>query len=256
MTNKTITQTDRVLADMLTENTGRAMMDSGDAYGRNWEKNKGRSVESFIDAPAVQVSEWGISLDLFHYLRERIEFAPDVQAEFDEWANLPENKETHWYGLMSEWCERYEDSFYSNSGFNSYNGECLLSQTIQGDYFEWQGETYLMLQIHGGCDVRGGYTAPKIFKEYNDPGSVTYDWNSYTVQSADDRKGEPVRLEFLHGEVYDADGEYLGDGYRWKKSEDDDPRLAWFDTLEWDKDANAFIAPDGDGHVEYIEPVS
>ena len=252
MTNNIITETDCVLASMLTENTGRAMMDSGDAYGRNWERNQGQTVESFIEAPAVQVSQWGISLDLFHYLRERIEFAPDVQEVFDEWSELPENKETNWYALMEEWCERYEDSFYKG-GFNSYNSDCLLSQTIQGNYFEWQGETYLILQIHGGCDVRGGYTAPKIFREHNDPGSVTYYWNSYIVQSANDRKGEAVSLEFNHGDVCNLKtGEYIGDGYRFNKKENDDPLLDWFDTLEWDEDTESFIAPDGDGHVEFV----
>lgn len=39
--------TAEVIASMLTENTGRHMLDSGGAYGRNWERNHGRDVESF-----------------------------------------------------------------------------------------------------------------------------------------------------------------------------------------------------------------
>lgn len=250
--NNQITETDRVLADMLTENTGSHMLDSGGAYGRNWERNQGLTVEAFIEAPAVQVSEWGISLDLFHYLRERLEFAPDVQQVFDDFAELPDNKDTHWYGLMGEFRELYPTDWIG--GFNSYNDDCLLSQTIQGDYFEYEGEVYLMLQIHGGCDVRGGYTAPKIFREYNDAGSVMYDWNSYSIHSADDRKGEKIRLDFLHGEVYNSDGEYIGSGYRWKKEEGDDPLLDYFTDLKWDEDTESFLAPDGDGHVEFAPP--
>lgn len=247
--NKEITLTDKILAEMLTENTGRHMMDSGDAYGRNWERNQGRDVQSFIDAPEVNVTEWGIELDLFHYLRNRLEFAPDVQEHFDAFCD---RKDDDWYALMEEWCELYPCEF---SGFNSYNGDCLLSQTIQGNFFEWSdGEIYLMLQIHGGADVRGGYTAPKVFgvSGYDGPYVIMYDWDSYIIQSADDRKGEPVCLEFRNGEVYDADGEYLGDGYRWNKKDNDDPRLKWFDTLEWDEETNSFIAPDGDGHVEFV----
>lgn len=255
MNNKTITETDRVLADMLTENTGSHMLDSGGAYGRNWERNQGLTVESFIEAPAVQVSEWGVSLDLFHYLRERITFVPDIQEAFDEFAEREENKKTHWYGLMGEWCELYPNNYCS--GFNSYNSDCLLSQTIQGDFFEWtDGEIYLMLQIHGGCDVRGGYTAPKIFSVHGEPYGLMYDWNSYTIQSADDRKGEKVCLDFRDGEVTNSDGEHIGDGYRWQRSEGDDPLLDYFDDLKWDEDAGAFLAPDGDGHVEFVEPVS
>lgn len=254
--NKEITLTDKVLADMLTENTGSHMLDSGGAYGRNWERNQGLDVQSFIDAPDVQVSEYGISLDLFHYLRERVEFKPDIQAEFDEFANLEENKKTSWYELMEDWCEKYPASDFS--GFNSYNGDCLLSQTIQGDFFEWSdGEVYLMLQIHGGADVRGGYTAPKIFSVYgyDGPYMLMYDWNSYTIQSADDRKGERVCLDFRDGDVINEGGECIGYGYRYNKKEDDDPLLDYFDDLEWDDETKSFIAPDGDGHIEFIAPV-
>lgn len=247
--NNQITLTDRVLADMLTENTGAALLDSGGIYGRNWERNQGITVEQFIESPAVTVTKYGIDLNVFHYLRERVEFMPMIQEEFEQFAAHPDRKDDSWYEIMHDWRELYPCEY---GGFNSYNDDCLLSQTIQGDYFEYEGEVYLMLQIHGGCDVRGGYTAPKIFREY-EVAAVTYGWNSYSICSADDRKGEPVRLDFLHGEVYDADGEYLGDGYRWKKSEDEDPRLAWFDELNWDEAAEAFIAPDGDGHVEFIE---
>lgn len=51
-----------------------------------------------------------------------------------------------------------------------------------------------------------------------------------------------------------ASGEYIGYGYRWEKKDDDNPLLNYFDDLKWDEDAKAFIAPDGDGHVEFIEP--
>lgn len=253
MTNQNITLTDEILAGMLTENTGSHMLDSGGAYGRHWERNQGLDVQTLIDRPAVHVTEYGIDLDLFHYLRERIEFVPDIQAEFDEFAQLPENKDTSWYELMADFRELYPCEGYN--GYNSYNYDCLLSQTIQGDYIQWHdGGIYLMLQIHGGCDVRGGYTAPKIFREYNDPGAIQYDWNSYSIQSADDRKGEPVALDFLHGEIYDRDGEYIGNAYRWKRSEDDHPLLDWFSDMKWDEDTQSFLAPDGDGHIEFIEP--
>ena len=256
MNNDIITETDRVLADMLTENTGSHMLDSGGAYGRNWERNQGRDVQSFIDAPEVNVNQYGIDLDLFHYLRQRIEFMPEIQAEFDEWAELEENKKSNWYTLMEEWCQNHNDGDHVPSGFNSYNGECLLSQTIQGDFFTWNGEVYLMLQIHGGCDVRGGYTAPKIFSVYGEPYGVMYDWNTYTIESADDRKGEKVSLDFREGDVIDNDsGSFIGSGYRFNKKDDDDPLLDWLGDLEWDDETNSFIAPDGDGHVEFHAPV-
>jgi hypothetical protein len=250
--NKEITQTDEILVGMLTENTGTHMLDSGGAYGRHWERNQGRDIQSFIDAPEVEVSEYGISLDLFHFLRERIQFVPELQEMFDEWANSEENKNELWYPLIDQWCEDHKSEYYG--GFNSYNDDNFLSQTIQGNFFEYDDGTYLILQIHGGADVRGGYTAPKIFSVWDDPYQILGNWNSYTIQSADDRKGEHVCLDFRNGEVITSDGEYIGLGYRFNKSESDNPLLDWFDDLEWDNETKSFIAPDGDGHVEFIAP--
>ena len=54
--------------------------------------------------------------------------------------------------------------------FNTYDGDSDLSQVLQGAWLEdADGDTYLLLQIHGGCDVRGGYTDAKLFK-------AEYDW--------------------------------------------------------------------------------
>jgi hypothetical protein len=250
--NKEITQTDEILVGMLTENTGTHMLDSGGAYGRHWERNQGRDIQSFIDAPEVEVSEYGISLDLFHFLRDRIQFVPELQEMFDEWANSEENKDEGWYALIDQWCEDRRSEYFG--GFNSYNDDNLLSQTIQGGFFQYDDGTYLILQIHGGADVRGGYTAPKIFSVWDDPYQILGNWNSYTIQSADDRKGKSVCLDFRDGEVVTDGGEYIGSGYRFNKSESDDPLLDWFDDLEWDNETKSFIAPDGDGHVEFIAP--
>ena len=46
---------------------------------------------------------------------------------------------------------------------NTYNHESLLSQTIQYTYWEDEDGGHVLLQIHGGADVRGGYTRPVIF---------------------------------------------------------------------------------------------
>ena len=38
---------------------------------------------------------------------------------------------------------------------------------LQGSYLDINGESYLLLQIHNGADVRGGYTNAKLFKMEN-----------------------------------------------------------------------------------------
>jgi hypothetical protein len=52
--------------------------------------------------------------------------------------------------------------------FNTYNGESELSQILQGSWIELDGYQYVLLQIHGGCDARGGYTNAKLFKTGED----------------------------------------------------------------------------------------
>lgn len=189
------TATQQVLAEMMVENTGKALCDSGDAYGRHWEENKGRDLRSFIEAPDAVISEWGegefgyVIVDVFHYLDNRVEYDLELTEEFTEFAELPENKDVGWLWLMEEWAESKSDSG-DRETFNSYNAENLLSQTIQGTVFEIGGEWYVLLQIHGGCDVRGGYTAPRVFRINTERGAG--DWydliwgvNSFTITAGE-----------------------------------------------------------------------
>lgn len=206
------TGTQRVLADMLTENTGIALCDSGDAYGRHWQENQGRDLSSFINAPEAEIVSWGedefgwVRIDVFHYLDNRVEYDYELDQEFAEFANLPENKETGWLWLMEEWAESKSNNGDSET-FNSYNAENLLSQTIQGTCFEIGDEWYVLLQIHGGCDVRGGYTAPRVFRI--DTGRGAGDWfdliwgaNSFYIEG-----GPDFSYSLREGEWCDAQGE-------------------------------------------------
>ena len=58
---------------------------------------------------------------------------------------------------------------------NSYNGEDMLSQVIQYVYFTWDHQAYVALQIHGGADVRGGYSTPHIFSISHDDETAIFD---------------------------------------------------------------------------------
>ena len=59
-------------------------------------------------------------------------------------------------------------SSYSHSATNTYNHESNLSQVLQFTAIKLLGEHYVILQIHGGCDVRGGYTDARLFKLDNE----------------------------------------------------------------------------------------
>ena len=200
--NKTL----QTLLDMFRENTGTAMCDSGGSpkyddagnyigseygYGRQYERNQRRNL---VDENPVVVKfdvrsgdlEIDFTLRTFHFLLSRCElneeldsiFHGDFQKEVD-----PDNRKC-WLELMEEfpgWLSKLEDEdgnplygesagIYGNGepfSINTYNEENLLDQTLQYMYFSNEKGEFIILQVHGGADVRGGYTKPRIFSVGN-----------------------------------------------------------------------------------------
>ena len=175
--------TEQVVSEMLKENTGRALLDSGDYYGRHWEQNQSRK---FQDEPEAWIQADGdeliVSLNVYHFLIRALEYAPGIDRAFHEWSDRPENKDKYWLELMEEFPNIYAKKTGQEVGglygegapftVNTYNGDDLLSQVIQYHYFEIDGDPFALLQIHNGCDVRGGYTQPRAFRVYDDDLSI------------------------------------------------------------------------------------
>ena len=85
---------------------------------------------------------------------------------------------------------------------NTYNGEDSLSQTLQYTAFGTSCEGYILLQIHNGADVRGGYTAPRVFDGHLEDMCRNNDAYIY--------------LDIPEGEEAPEDvGWYTDDGYHW-----------------------------------------
>lgn len=168
MTVKTkLESTESIIESMLKENTGVHMLDSGGAYGRNYERNQKRDFKS---ENACQVNcdydELSISYNTYHYLVNYLEYDRQclrLENRFFKYAELPANQEKCWLELMEDFANKYT----SYGTTNTYNYENLLDQTIQYTMFSLtddEYDCYILLSIHGGCDVRGGYTKPRIFK--------------------------------------------------------------------------------------------
>jgi len=167
----------QTLYKMLIANTGRAICDSGGAYGRNWERNQGKTLENFEnEAPAtLAIGKWhdgtysfDVTISVFHRITSLVEsniYCDEFNSQpVDDWRG-------DFYGVSEAGQTWLEDNGFTASdcwgdGFNTYNFDgCLLSQTLQGHILDHEsGDKYLLLQIHGGCDVRGGYTDAKLFK--------------------------------------------------------------------------------------------
>lgn len=188
------TRTREVLAELLTEPTGRHILDSGGAYGRHWERNAGRTLTEWDAQPRAWADRWGVTLSVYHYLAERLEYAPTLDAEFRAFCS--ENPDDGWLSLAESFAFEKDDSAHT---WNTYNGEDSLAQTLQGVTFSHDGEVFTLLQIHGGCDVRGGYTAPRAFRITVDMAeSFPYDNANYSVHCPND---EEHSVEVVYGEA-------------------------------------------------------
>jgi hypothetical protein len=165
--------TEDVIKEMLLENTGAHPLDSGGAYGRNWQHNQGQDFDKAPEVNLVFEDEWiDLTINVYHWLVNRVEYDPKMQARFDMFAKS--NSDTHWLELMEnfpKWLartakKRVQGLYGEGEPFfiNTYNDDCLLSQTLQMIIFSYDDTLYAAIQIHGGCDIRGGYTAPKLFR--------------------------------------------------------------------------------------------
>jgi len=184
----TYTTTQRVIAEVLTENTGRHMLDSGDYYGRHWQRNQGRN---FLAEEATSLTfRWGfveVVHNLFHWLDNALEFDQELDTAFAEWSEREENERLPWLACPEPFLEHLRELGAEVGGIygegepfthNTYNGQDLLSQTIQYTFARirlWDDERglhldddYVLLSVHGGCDVRGGYTRPRAFRLKNE----------------------------------------------------------------------------------------
>lgn len=160
-----------IIAKMLTENTGTHFLDSGGDNGRNWQRNKR---VNFAKSPAATVDfKYGIevTLDLYHWLDDRLTLSKSLDRRFRRFCAKHKGSDL---ATVEAWLERLTDSYGdSPTGIygdgkpvmvNTYNGECLLSQVLQYTFFTMDHQSYVALSIHGGADVRGGYTRVRIFE--------------------------------------------------------------------------------------------
>ncbi len=155
-------------AGMLKENTGTHFLDSGGDKNRNWQRNAARdfSAEPVAKMEASQFEEDKVEIlvskSVYHFLLNRLEPAEAMNTRFDKYAN--EREDEHWLEIMEGFAASCLSGAKLPNIVNTYNGEDLLSQVLQYAAFEIEGNTYALIQIHGGADVRGGYTAPKAFQ--------------------------------------------------------------------------------------------
>ena len=209
---------------MLTTSTGKQFMDSGGDDGRAWQRNQKKTQAEFeaedkytIDYPEdiasgrmTDSSDLVPTVSLYHHLIDTLDL-DDVCNKFNKLAcnNWDSDKA---YGLSTD-----QEAWLTKRGYtigdtwNSYNSETNLSQVVQGanvniagDESNFEYPDYILLQVHQGADVRGGYTDAKLFRvseDYFDTNPMVYGTidgvevsTGYNGYNLTDEDGEAVAL--------------------------------------------------------------
>lgn len=151
-----------VVKAMLTENTGRHLLDSGDHYGRNFEENHENPP---WEKPHTVVERDYVVRNLYHHLTDLLQRDGTCTCLERALYRHGANSTGSWLTDMEEVAARLHNGDRDPQSFNSYNFEYgAFTQDIQGIGFDTRGDSFLFLQVHGGCDIRGGYTKPRVFR--------------------------------------------------------------------------------------------
>ncbi len=192
-----------VLAQMLCENTGRGLCDSGGTpvydkdgkylrseggYGRAYERNAGRNLAEepritarFERIPAYrgyngtvipERVEVDVNINLYHYLVENLEFHPLWDFLLQEFGKTPEAESAESY--YEEFCAwlvakghcaqaKVEFSEYTYNSENYFSQDFSYASLLVREVGSIYPEELLIVRTHNGCDARGGFSAPRAF---------------------------------------------------------------------------------------------
>lgn len=174
--------TEKKLYDLFVGPVDRSICDSGSAYGCKNDYNRKRNLFTdpctYFDVTRIKDGQawFNIYVNTFRLLCKCVKYNAKEDRRFQEWYQQHDN----WLDEMED-----RDTAFKPRGdsgaywhvYNSYNDDSSrLDNVIQyakypsDNYWGYDRDagdadsTWLILQIHGGCDVRSGYSAPVLFQ--------------------------------------------------------------------------------------------
>ena len=203
---------EKALKGMFCESVGHSMLDSGGAYGYNYDRNRKRY---FKNEPDVFLEEEDNQLNLilvntFKFLSEALwGYADELTNKIREY-------------MQDNDCNE-EDTVEAIGGVllhkleNTYNYDTILDQTLEFLSFTFEDKTYVLIKLHQGCDVRGGYTEPYIFTF--DPYEEMFCIDPQVVFWCDNNSEHTIKLNcegYLH---YEDSGKEFTESFKMKDGE-------------------------------------
>lgn len=172
---KNATKTEKKIHSMLIESTGCDSMDSGGDNSRHWQKNRKikdmRKNKDLTWSSRKNSDYIESSVDVFNWLNNNVEYTNEAEELTKQFYLFCRKKTDGYYALMHDWINEQTEleNIETNQKecYNTYNDSSLLSQDIQYFTFEKNNKSFVLMQIHNGADVRGGYTKPVIFETFD-----------------------------------------------------------------------------------------
>ena len=172
-----MTKTESILYDMLVEDCGTHMMDSGGDGGRSWQRNRhvkdfrllspiNYEYETWTHKDGTEGHWFTITRLLFHHLNDHLTYDREETKKLEKWLKK-NDKYTNSVSDVEEYIEQVYGGFCADTindlaySDNTYNNEHLLSQDFQ--YVSYGAQIFI--SIHGGADIRGGYSDYKVFTQ-------------------------------------------------------------------------------------------
>ena len=233
MTTATTTITN--FRELARVNTGTHMMDSGGSNGRHWQQP---AISERADKVTANVWDGKIeylSVETAIHLDEHLEIDQDATERYRRWCEIydPENRESE-LAMMEKYAEVIMPDAAVTSD-NSYNWDSPYSQVFQfvaasdGEWY-YDDDALVLIQMHNGADVRGGYTQAVVAKTNDGFGE-----GFVHILNADQETS-------LYCNECDADAEGI-----WDATEHFD----WTSKVSTDGKTATLICPDGHDAAEY-----
>jgi len=202
------TTTEKIIYEMITEDTGKHFMDSGGDNGRHWQRNKTKSIEDFENEKLLSFdidndttfdkvvdNIWDhFSSSTYKHLTEYLEYDESITNELNQY--LKENDLYNNLAGVDEFIEMREGN-NKVAWELTFNHENIFTQDFQ---FAWSDNgdiynvEYIILATHNGADVRGGYSDYKVFKITDE---MFWFWDLLDSIKYDIDQGEYKTLEDL-----------------------------------------------------------
>lgn len=193
-----VTEADPVLRSQLVEKTATSILDSGSIYGRHFEENQETPP---WEREAWAVNSGYVTHNVYNFVSRQVsrdETAVAIEAALYAYGHSDQESDQPWLRTMERFAEEITERCFHEDALaalglpeetgelvldhqtllhsdrrppespmtaNTYNQETHnLSQAIQFTTLGGPYAGYVLVQIHGGCDIRGGYTAPRVYR--------------------------------------------------------------------------------------------